>query len=160
MIRIGIGYDYHQFCEGRRLILGGVEIPAMKGLQGHSDADVVLHAICDALLGAAGMGDIGEHFPDSEEQYRNIDSKELLKRVVALLKKERWHISNIDVIVVIEEPKLEPFKHKMKESIAEVVGIDDACVNIKATTTERLGPIGRNEAAASEAIALIEKRSR
>lgn len=158
MIRIGIGYDLHQFAEGRRLFLGGIEIPSLKGLKGHSDADVVLHSICDALLGAAGKGDIGEHFPNSDEIYRDISSKELLGDVREILKKEKWHINNIDVMVIIEEPKLEPFKDKMKDSIAEVLRIENTRVNIKATTTERVGPIGRSEAAASQAVALIEKK--
>ena len=157
MIRIGIGYDFHQFDEGRRLILGGIEIPYIKGLKGHSDADVVLHSICDALLGAAGKGDIGEHFPDSEEEYKDISSKELLKNVIKILKKEKWHINNIDVMVILEEPKLEPFKEKIRNSIAETVGIESLRVNIKATTTERLGLIGRGEAAASQAAVLIQK---
>jgi 2-C-methyl-D-erythritol 2,4-cyclodiphosphate synthase len=158
MIRIGIGYDFHQFVEGRRLMLGGIEIPAVKGLKGHSDADVVLHSICDALLGAAGKGDIGEHFPDFDEKYRDISSKELLKKVVEILKADKWHINNVDVMVIIEEPKLQPFKEGMKASIAEILDIENARVNVKATTTERLGPIGKSEAAASEAVALIEKK--
>lgn len=158
MIRIGIGYDFHQFTEGRRLMLGGIEIPSLKGLQGHSDADVVLHSICDALLGAAGKGDIGEHFPDSKEEYEDIPSSELLKKVLQILKKDKWHINNVDVMVIIEEPKLEPFKKMMRNSIAGILGIENAKVNIKATTTERIGPIGSGEAAASEAVALIEKR--
>lgn len=158
MIRIGIGYDFHQLADGRRLILGGVEIPAVKGLQGHSDADVVLHSICDALLGAAGKGDIGEHFPDSDEKYRDISSKTLLKNVLEIIKKDNWRINNIDVMVIIEEPKLAPFKESIKKSIAEIVGIENSRVNIKATTTERMGPVGRSEAAASEAAVLIEKR--
>lgn len=158
MIRIGIGYDFHQFAEGRRLLLGGVEIPSIKGLQGHSDADVVLHSICDALLGAAGKGDIGEHFPDHDERYRDISSKEFLKKVVELLKEDKWHINNIDVMIILQEPKLGPFKEKIRDSIAEVVGIENSRVNIKATTTEMLGAIGRKEAAASQAVALIEKR--
>jgi len=158
MIRIGIGYDFHQFTKGRRLMLGGVEIPSLKGLQGHSDADVVLHSVCDALLGAAGKGDIGEHFPDSEEKYRNIASRELLKEVLGILKKEKWHINNVDVVIILEEPKLQPFKGKIRDSIAEILEIDTARVNIKATTTEGIGPVGKNEAAASQAAALIEKR--
>ena len=157
MIRVGIGYDFHQFAQGRRLVLGGVEIPFVKGLEGHSDADVVLHSICDALLGAAGKGDIGEHFPDSDERYRNISSKELLKEVTRILKKENWRISNIDVVVILEEPKLEHFKSKIRNSIAQIIEIESARVNIKATTMEGIGSIGRNEAAASETVALIEK---
>lgn len=158
MISIGIGYDLHRFAEGRRLVLGGVEIPFLMGLKGHSDADVVLHSICDALLGAAGKGDIGEHFPDSEEEYENISSKELLKKVMQILKRDKWHINNIDVMVIIEEPKLEHFKYSMRISIAKILNIEDARVNIKATTAEGIGPIGKGEAAASQAVALIEKK--
>ena len=158
MIRVGIGYDFHQFANGRRLVLGGVEIPSVKGLQGHSDADVVLHSICDALLGAAGKGDIGEYFPDSEEKYRDIASRKLLKHVLGILKKEKWHIGNVDVMIILEEPKLEPFKGKIRDSIAEILEIDNARVNIKATTTEGIGPVGNKEAAASQAAALIERK--
>jgi 2-C-methyl-D-erythritol 2,4-cyclodiphosphate synthase len=157
MIRIGIGYDFHQFVEGKRLMLGGVELPSVKGLKGHSDADVVLHSICDALLGAAGKGDIGEYFPDCDEKYRDVPSSMFLEKVIQMLREEKWHINNIDVIVIIEEPKLEPFKEKMKSSIAEILGIEKTRVNIKATTTERIGPIGKSEAAASQAVALIER---
>lgn len=158
MMRIGIGYDFHQFADGRRLMLGGVEIPSIKGLQGHSDADVVLHSICDALLGAAGKGDIGEHFPDRDETYRDVPSRELLKKVVEILKEDKWHVNNVDVMVILEEPQLEPFKEKIRHSIAEIIGIEDSQVNIKATTTEMIGPIGKGEAAASQSVALIEKR--
>jgi len=157
MIRIGIGYDFHQFAQGRRLMLGGVEVPYFKGLQGHSDADVVLHSVCDALLGAAGKGDIGEHFPNTDDRYRDISSKELLKKVAEILKEDKWRINNIDIMIILEEPKLEPFKTKIRNSVAEIVGIDNLRVNIKATTTEMIGPIGKNEAAASQAVALIEK---
>jgi len=158
MIRIGLGSDLHQFAEGRRLVLGGIEIPAMKGLKGHSDADVVLHSICDALLGAAGKGDIGQHFPDTDEKFRDISSIELLKDVVEILKKDKWHVNNIDVMVLIEEPKLEPFKNKMRESIAKIIGIESERINIKATTAERVGAIGRGEAAVSQAVVLIQKK--
>ena len=139
-------------------MLGGIEIPSMKGLTGHSDADIVLHSICDALLGAAGKGDIGEHFPNSDEKYRDIESKELLIEVVRILKKDKWRINNVDVMIVIEEPKLEPFKKRMCEFVAGVIGIENERVNIKATTSERVGAIGRGEAAASQAVALIEKK--
>lgn len=158
MIRVGIGYDVHQFAEERHLVLGGVEIQPRQGLKGHSDADVLLHAICDALLGAAGMGDIGHQFPDTDEKYRDISSKILLKEVVRILDEEKWSIVNIDAIVIMEEPHLEPFKDKIRHSIAEAAGIDPSRVTIKATTTERVGSIGRGEAAASEAVALLEKR--
>ena len=158
MIRIGIGYDFHEFAKGRRLVLGGIEIPSLWGLQGHSDADVVLHAVCDALLGAAGKGDIGEHFPDSDEKYRNIDSKELLKDVAHMLKEEKWGINNVDVMIILEEPKLGPFKDKIRSSIARILEIENERVNIKATTTEGIGSVGRGEAAASQAVVLIEKK--
>ncbi len=157
MIRIGLGMDLHTFADGRRLMLGGIEIPAVKGLKGHSDADVVLHSVCDALLGAAGKGDIGQHFPDTDERFRDIASTELLKDVMNILKEDKWHVSNIDVMVMLEEPNLEPFKAKMRESIARIVGVESERVNIKATTSERVGAIGRGEAAASQAIALIER---
>jgi len=158
MMRVGLGSDLHQFSDGRRLMLGGIEIPAVKGLKGHSDADVVLHSICDALLGAAGMGDIGGHFPDTDEKFRDISSKELLRAVMKLLKNDKWQVSNIDVMVMLEEPKIEPFKEKMRDSIAEIVGVEPNRINIKATTAERVGAIGRGEAAASQAVALIQQK--
>ena len=158
MIRIGIGYDFHRLVDERKLILGGVEIPAIKGLEGHSDADVVLHAVCDALLGAVGKGDIGQHFPNHDDKYKDISSKELLKAVCSILSKEEWRINNVDVIVILEEPKIEPFKDRMRSSIAEVLKIEDEKVNIKATTTEGLGSLGRGEAVAAQAVALIEKK--
>lgn len=157
MMRIGIGYDFHRLADGRRLILGGVEIPGVKGLEGHSDADVVLHAICDALLGAAGKGDIGQHFPNHDDRYKDISSRELLKTVGALLSKDKWHISNVDVMVILEEPKIEPFKEKMCRAIAETLKINSEKVNVKATTTEGMGSLGRSEAIAAQAVALIEK---
>ncbi|MDD5680880.1 MAG: 2-C-methyl-D-erythritol 2,4-cyclodiphosphate synthase [Candidatus Omnitrophica bacterium] len=156
-MRIGIGYDFHRLADGRRLILGGVEIPGVKGLEGHSDADVVLHAICDALLGAAGKGDIGQHFPNHDDRYKDISSRELLKTVGALLSKDKWHISNVDVMVILEEPKIEPFKEKMCRAIAETLKINSEKVNVKATTTEGMGSLGRSEAIAAQAVALIEK---
>ncbi|MDP3789507.1 MAG: 2-C-methyl-D-erythritol 2,4-cyclodiphosphate synthase, partial [Candidatus Omnitrophota bacterium] len=152
-MRIGIGYDFHRLVDERKLILGGVEIPAIKGLEGHSDADVVLHAVCDALLGAAGKGDIGQHFPNHDNRYKDISSKELLKAVCSILSKEEWRINNVDVIVILEEPKIEPFKNKMRSSIAEVLKIEDDKVNIKATTTEGIGSLGRGEAVAAQAVA-------
>lgn len=160
MMRIGIGVDFHQFAEGRRLMLGGIEIPSVKGLKGHTDADVVLHSICDALLGAAGKGDIGEHFPDTDDEFRDMPSSELLKRVAGIIKEDKWNVNNIDVMVIIEEPKLGPFKEKMKESIAGIIDIEKDRVNIKATTTERVGAVGRGEAAVSQAVVLIERKRR
>jgi 2-C-methyl-D-erythritol 2,4-cyclodiphosphate synthase len=157
MLRIGIGYDFHRLVNGRKLILGGVEIPAIRGLEGHSDADVVLHAICDALLGAAGKGDIGQHFPNHDDRYRDMSSKEFLKTVNSMLLKDKWLINNVDVMVILEEPKIEPFKDSMRSSIAEVLKIENEKVNIKATTTEGMGSLGRGEAIAAQAVALIEK---
>ncbi len=157
MLRVGIGHDFHRFVEGRRLVLGGVEIPAVKGLEGHSDADVVLHAICDALLGAAGKGDIGQHFPNHDSRYKDISSRELLKKVSAVLKEGNWRVNNLDVMVILEEPKIEPFKGRMRLAIAEDLNIESEKVNIKATTTEGVGSLGKGEAIAAEAVALIEK---
>lgn len=157
MIRIGIGYDFHRLVDERKLILGGVEIPAIKGLEGHSDADVVLHAICDALLGAAGKGDIGQHFPNHDDRYKDISSRELLKTVCSILVKDEWRINNVDVTVILEDPKIEPFKDRMRSSIAGALKIEDEKVNIKATTTEGMGSLGRGEAIAAQAVALIEK---
>ena len=157
MIRIGIGYDFHRLVEERKLTLGGVEIPYTKGLEGHSDADVVLHAVCDALLGAVGRGDIGQHFPNYDPKYKNISSKVLLKEVHAILEKEKWQIGNIDIIIILEEPRISPFREKMRDSIAETLNIDNEKINIKATTTEGMGSLGRGEAIAAEAVALIEK---
>jgi len=157
MMRIGIGYDFHRLVDDRKLVLGGVEIPAIRGLEGHSDADVVLHAICDALLGAAAKGDIGQHFPDRDDRYKNISSRELLKTVGSLLREDEWRINNVDVVVILEEPRIEPFKDRMRSSIAEALKIENEKVNIKATTTEGTGSLGRGEAIAAQAVALIEK---
>lgn len=157
MMRIGIGYDFHRLVDDRRLVLGGVEIPAIRGLEGHSDADVVLHAICDALLGAAAFGDIGQHFPDRDDRYKDISSRELLKTVGSLLREDEWRINNVDVVVILEEPRIEPFKDRMRSSIAEALKIENEKVNIKATTTEGMGSLGRGEAIAAQAVALIEK---
>jgi len=156
-VRIGIGYDVHRLVEGRKLILGGVKIPYPKGLEGHSDADVLTHAICDALLGAAGERDLGEHFPDTDARYKEICSLELLKEVGGLLAGKGWTIENIDSVVVMETPKLNPFKQKIKEKICETLGLDSDRVNVKATTTEGLGYLGRSEAVASYAVCLLKK---
>ncbi|MBQ4526564.1 MAG: 2-C-methyl-D-erythritol 2,4-cyclodiphosphate synthase [Clostridia bacterium] len=157
-MRVGFGYDVHKFSEGRKLILGGVEIPHSLGLLGHSDADVLLHAIADALLGAAALGDIGIHFPDNDSAYKDIDSMILLKRTVDLLKDKGYDIINIDATVVAQKPKISPHSAKMKENIAKCLGIDPDFVNIKATTTEKLGFEGREEGISSHCICLIEKR--
>jgi len=157
-VRVGFGYDVHKFAEGRKLILGGVEIPHSLGLLGHSDADVLLHAIADALLGAAALGDIGVHFPDNDSAYKDIDSMILLKRTVDLLKDKGYDIINIDATIVAQKPKISPHSAKMKENIAKCLGIDPDFVNIKATTTEKLGFEGREEGISSHCICLIEKR--
>lgn len=157
-MRVGFGYDVHKFAEGRKLILGGVEIPHSLGLLGHSDADVLLHAIADALLGAAALGDIGVHFPDNDSAYKDINSMILLKRTVDLLKEKGYDIINIDATVVAQKPKISPHSTKMKENIAKCLGIDPDFVNIKATTTEKLGFEGREEGISSHCICLIEKR--
>jgi len=157
-VRVGFGYDVHKFAEGRKLILGGVEIPHSLGLLGHSDADVLLHAIADALLGAAALGDIGVHFPDNDSAYKDIDSMILLKRTVDLLKEKEYDIINIDATIVAQKPKISPHSAKMKENIAKCLGIDPDFVNIKATTTEKLGFEGREEGISSHCICLIEKR--
>jgi len=155
--RIGIGYDIHRLVEDRKLFIGGVEIPYIKGLLGHSDADVLLHAICDALLGAAGEGDIGEHFPDTDAKYRDISSLELLKSVGGLIKKKGFCVSNIDAIVIAQEPNLKPFKNRIEEKIAQALDLDQGVVNIKAKTNEGLGEIGNKEAIAAYAQASLSR---
>jgi len=157
--RIGIGFDVHRFVKGRKLFLGGIEVPYTLGLDGHSDADVVLHAICDAILGALGRGDIGEHFPNSEARYKNIASVELLRQVYGLVKKDGYGIANVDVVVLAEEPNLKNYKARMKALIAKELGLMDAKVNIKATTNEGMGFVGRKEGMASYATVLLIKVS-
>ena len=155
MQRIGIGYDVHAFAPDRRLVLGGVEIPWDRGLAGHSDADVLVHAIMDALLGAAALGDIGQHFPDSDERYRGIDSMKLLAEVRNLLEREGWKPCNLDAVVIAQKPKLAPHIPSMREAVAEVLEMPLNCVSIKATTTERLGFTGREEGIAAQAAASL-----
>lgn len=157
MIRIGHGFDVHQLVAGRLCVIGGVDIPHDKGLQGHSDADVLLHAICDALLGAAALGDIGKHFPDTDERYKGIDSRELLRQVKALLHAKHFEIVNIDVTIMAEAPKLSPYTEQMCSNIASDCDILRDCVNVKATTTEKLGFTGRGEGIAAEAVCLIQR---
>ena len=157
-MRVGIGYDVHKLAENRKLILGGVDIPHEKGLLGHSDADVLLHAVSDALLGAAGLGDIGKHFPDNDNSFKDINSLILLKNVYELLLKEDYIISNIDATVVCQKPKLAPYIDEMRKNIASVLSLDVNQVNIKATTTETLGFEGRKEGISSHAVCLIYKR--
>ena len=155
--RIGHGYDVHKLVEGRRLILGGVEIPHTLGLLGHSDADVLVHAVMDALIGAMALGDIGKHFPDNDDKYLGISSIKLLAEVEDLLYKNAYTVSNIDVTVIAQKPKLAPYIEEMRENIAKTLGIVRSQVNIKATTEEHLGFTGREEGIAAHAVALIEK---
>lgn len=156
-IRVGLGYDVHKLVEGRKLWLGGISIENAKGLLGHSDADVLIHAICDALLGAANLRDIGYHFPDTDIEYKNIDSKILLRKTTELLHKTGWHIGNIDATICAEHPKLNPHIEKMKEILASLMDIDISDVSLKATTTEKLGFTGREEGISTYAVVLIEK---
>lgn len=157
MTRVGIGYDIHPFDVERRMVLCGIEFPGEPGMAGHSDADAALHAVTDALLGAAGLGDIGEHFPPTDERWRGADSGELLRAVVALLL-PRFAIGNIDLTIVGERPKISPQREAMAIRLAELLGVSRAQVNVKATTNERLGAIGRGEGLAALAVALLEER--
>ena len=153
-MRVGQGFDVHALVPGRKLVIGGVPIPYGKGLQGHSDADVLLHAICDALLGAAGLGDIGRHFPDSDPAYKDADSRKLLREVKSRI--GRYRIINIDATILAQEPRMAPHVARMTENIAADLGIGPGSINIKATTTERLGFVGRLEGIAAQAVVLIE----
>ena len=155
MIRIGHGYDVHKFAEGRKCIIGGVEIPYEKGLLGHSDADVLLHAICDALLGAAALGDIGKHFPDNNDEFLNIDSRILLRKTVALLEQKGYKIGNIDATVIAQKPKMSGFIDAMRVNIASDCNIGVGCVNVKATTEEGLGFTGALEGISAHAVCII-----
>ena len=154
-MRIGHGFDVHKLVTGRKCIIGGVTIAHEKGLDGHSDADVLLHAICDALLGAAALGDIGKHFPPTDDAYKNADSRNLLRRVIALLKAKNYVVNNIDATVICEAPKLSPHTTQMCANIAADCNVDVSQVNVKATTTEKLGFTGRNEGIAAEAVCII-----
>ena len=156
-IRVGLGFDTHQFEQGRDLILGGVKIEHHKGLKGHSDADVLCHAITDALLGALALGDIGTHFPDDDPAYKNADSIEMLKKVNSLIKKEGYSIVNIDSVVIAEKPKLMPYIGRIQVKIADSLGLNHDQVSVKATTSEKMGYIGREEGINSQAIVLIQK---
>jgi len=157
MMRIGHGYDVHRLVSGRRLVLGGVEIPYELGLLGHSDADVLLHAICDAVLGALGEGDIGRHFPDTDPAYRGISSLKLLREVMALAEGKGYAIGNLDATVIAQRPKLAPYVRSMVESIADACGSDIGQVNVKATTTEELGFEGRGEGISAHAVVLLRR---
>ena len=158
-MRIGHGYDVHQLVEGRKLILGGVEIAHDKGLLGHSDADVLLHAICDAIIGALGLGDIGKHFPDTDAQYSGVDSRKLLRHVTQLMHSKSFVIANLDATVVAQAPKLASFLIQMKRNIADDLACDIEQINIKATTTEKLGFAGRQEGIEAHAVVLLQANS-
>jgi 2-C-methyl-D-erythritol 2,4-cyclodiphosphate synthase len=155
-LRIGSGVDYHQLAEGRALMIGGVHIPHNKGAVGHSDADVLLHAICDALLGAACLGDIGVHFPDTDQSFKNIDSKILLQKTMELIGKEKYRLVNIDSTLCLQEPKIKPFIADMQRVIASLTGVTEKDVSIKATTTEQMGFVGRKEGLVAYATVLLE----
>ncbi|MBR2877247.1 MAG: 2-C-methyl-D-erythritol 2,4-cyclodiphosphate synthase [Clostridia bacterium] len=157
MIRIGHGYDVHAFAENRKCIIGGVDIPCEKGLLGHSDADVLLHAVSDSLLGAAALGDIGKHFPDNDSQYKNADSLVLLGKVVDILEENGYRVVNSDSTVIAQMPKLAPFIDEMRSNIACALKIDVDCVSVKATTEEKLGFTGRKEGISAHSVCLIEK---
>ena len=157
-MRIGHGYDVHRFADDRQLFIGGVEIPYTKGLLGHSDADVLLHAVCDALFGAAGLGDIGKHFPDNDPAYKGIDSKLLLKNTIEKIREKGFSVSNIDATVIAQVPKLAPYIENMKNCIADICDISAERVNVKATTEERLGFTGREEGIAAHAVCLLEEK--
>lgn len=154
--RIGHGYDVHKLVDGRKLILGGVEIPHETGLLGHSDADVVLHALMDALLGAAALGDIGKHFPDTDDAYKGISSLELLGRVKALLEKDGYSLANADMTILAQAPKLAPYIPAMRSNIAKTLDVPEGCINVKATTEEHLGFTGRKEGIAAHAVVLLK----
>ncbi|MDB5921498.1 MAG: 2-C-methyl-D-erythritol 2,4-cyclodiphosphate synthase [Betaproteobacteria bacterium] len=154
-MRIGQGFDIHALVPGRKLIIGGVEIAYERGLAGHSDADVLLHAICDALLGAAGLGDIGTHFPDTDPQYRGVDSRVILRRVSRLVKASGMLVANIDATIIAQAPKMAPHIARMRENVAQDLGLLAGAVNVKAKTAERLGAVGRGEGIAAEAVALL-----
>jgi len=159
--RTGIGYDSHRLVSGRKFILGGVDIPFDRGLEGHSDADVLLHAVCDAILGAAALGDIGRHFPDNDSQYRNISSLVLLEKVNEMVKAKNFFINHIDVTVLMEEPKLAPYADRIVSNICRVLHLPGGCVNIKAKTNETMGFVGRQEGVAAFAVStLLEKRKK
>jgi 2-C-methyl-D-erythritol 2,4-cyclodiphosphate synthase len=156
-IKVGFGFDVHQLQEGRKLVLGGVDIPHDKGALGHSDADVVIHALCDALLGAAGLKDIGFYFPDTDAAFKNIDSTILLSRVIELIEERKYTVGNADISLVLEKPKIKPHIDLMKEILAPILKISTEDISIKATTNEKLGYVGREEGVAAYAVVLIEK---
>ena len=156
-MRVGIGYDIHRLVEDRKLILGGVEIPYVKGLLGYSDGDVLLHAIADAILGAMSLGDIGQHFPNTDPKYKDIKSRELIRKVIALMHEKKLVLKNVDTIILAEEPKVYPFKDRMLDELASMLGIDRANINVKATTNEGVGSIGKGDAIAAHAVVLLQE---
>ncbi|SDN63828.1 2-C-methyl-D-erythritol 2,4-cyclodiphosphate synthase [Fictibacillus solisalsi] len=158
MIRVGQGYDVHQLVEGRPLIIGGITVPYEKGLLGHSDADVLLHAVTDALLGAAGEGDIGKHFPDTDEAFKDADSKKLLQESWEIVKKKGYELNNVDCTIIAQKPKMAPYIEEMRGVIAGIFGVETDQINVKATTTEKLGFTGRSEGIAANAVILITKK--
>lgn len=155
-MRIGMGYDIHRLAPGRKLVLGGVTIPFEKGLLGHSDADVLVHAVCDALLGAAGLGDIGMHFPDTDPKYKDINSLQLLSQSIDLVRRSGYRLQNVDTTLFAEQPRLAPYRTGMQLNLARTLQVDSGLVNIKATTSEGLGFIGRGEAIAAMSVVLVE----
>jgi 2-C-methyl-D-erythritol 2,4-cyclodiphosphate synthase len=157
-MRVGIGYDIHRFIEDRALILGGIEIPHIMGLEGHSDGDALIHAVCDAILGAAGMDDIGHQFPVDDDRYAGIASTELLKKVKEIIEEKGFRVDYVDSVIILEEPKIAPFKKDMKKEIAQALGIDINNINVKATTQEGIGAIGRGEAIAAYAVSSLVKK--
>lgn len=157
MVRVGFGFDVHRLVEGRELWLGGVLIPHSAGALGHSDADVLLHAVCDALLGAAALGDIGQHFPDTDMRWKGADSKVLLREVVRLISQHGWKVGNVDLTLILERPKIMPHVPSMRATLAPLLGVEMDAVSIKATTNEKMGFVGREEGVAAHAVALITK---
>lgn len=155
--RVGSGFDVHRFAEQRRFVLCGIEVPYEKGLLGHSDADVALHALMDAMLGAVAMGDIGKHFPDTDERFKGADSVKLTEHVVALLQEKGWRVNNADITIIAQQPKLAKYIPAMRSKVASVLQIEEECVNVKATTTEKLGFTGRGEGMAAEAVVSLIK---
>ena len=156
-MRIGIGYDIHRLVEEKKLILGGVEIPYVKGLLSYTDGDVLLHAIADAILGAMSLGDIGRHFPDTDPQYEGMPSRELIKKVIAIMREKKFVLKNIDTIILAEDPKISPFKEKMLDELSSMLGVGRDRINVKATTNEGVGSIGRGDAIAAQAVVLLEE---
>jgi len=158
MYRVGFGFDAHKFAEGGKVILGGVEIPFELGLSGHSDADVLSHAVCDALLGTIGAGDIGSHFPDSDPEYKGISSLVFVKKALSLVRAEGYEVGNIDSVIICERPRIAPHVQEIKDSVSKAMGIDDKSISVKATTTDKMGFTGRGEGIAAYAVVLVDVR--